>query len=545
MLHQLRGEQFDLCIIGAGASGAGAALDAAIRGLKVALIDRDDFAAGTSSRSTKLIHGGVRYLEQAFKKMDFAQLKQVKHGLHERHSVLANAPHLARPLPILTPVFSKWEGFYYAAGLQLYGWFASGKDRLPKSRWLSKKEALALMPQLTPDIEGAVLYYDGQLDDARYALALVQSAVEAGAVAANYVTLNGFEKNEKGQLTGAWVQDTRYPDSPPFVVRAKVFLNCTGPFADAVRHWANPDLPARIQPSKGVHAVLPIAVSQSDHALLIPKTSDGRVVFAVPFQGALLLGTTDEPYAHAPDVEPVLEQREVEYLLETLNPYLAQKVLPGQVQAGFGGLRPLITAGGRNTRGMLRDHEVETDPASGLLSLLGGKWTTYRLMAKDAVDEVARLLHCPAPCGTDQKVLSGGDHFKADGWEKALSVGLDADIARHLHQNYGAHMDKILERLPAWPEGAERIVAPHYPYIKAEVEYAVRYEMCVTLRDFLARRIRLELLDWSAALAAAPVVAALMARALDWTPEQQQSALDAYVSMLRRWIASATHSSTA
>ena len=277
-IARLTQEKFDLCIIGGGASGAGCALDAALRGLKVALIEKTDFAAETSSRSTKLVHGGVRYLEQAFKKLDFAQLRQVRHGLVERRLVLQNAPHLAHPLGLITPVFSWWEGFYITVGLALYDWFSNHRQQaphgpkkiaLPPSRWLSKKEALQMMPGLSPNIHSAVLYYDGQLDDARYCLALVQSAAEAGAVVANHLKVIGFEKDEKGKLTAAVIKDPLEND-PPFELKAHQFLNCTGPYADSIRQLANTELAPRIRPSKGVHLVLPLEVFKCDKAMLIP-----------------------------------------------------------------------------------------------------------------------------------------------------------------------------------------------------------------------------------------------------------------------------------
>jgi glycerol-3-phosphate dehydrogenase len=308
----LQEQEFDICIIGAGASGAGCALDAVLRGYKVAIIDKRDFGSETSSKSTKLIHGGVRYLEQAFKKLDFGQLKQVRHGLEERHIVLKNAPHLARPLPLITPVGSWFEGLYYSIGLMMYDSFATN-DSLPKSKWLSKKEVLTRMPTLNRDIlHSAVLYYDGQLDDARYCLALVQSASEKGAVVANYIEVNEFEKDTDGKLNTVVTTDLKSGQS--IRIKTKLVVNCTGPFSDHIRKKANPLLPERIRPSKGVHVVLPHSVLNSDHAMLIPKTSDGRVVFAIPFEGATMIGTTDtgaESLTH----ESMLNEQEKEYLI--------------------------------------------------------------------------------------------------------------------------------------------------------------------------------------------------------------------------------------
>ena len=565
-LQRLQNEEFDLCIIGGGASGAGCALDAALRGLKVALIEKTDFAAETSSKSTKLIHGGVRYLEQAFKKLDFAQLRQVRHGLQERHIILKNAPHLARPLALITPVFHWWERLYFSIGLALYGWFASGKDNLPKSRRLSKAETLRRIPGLTEKIHSAVQYYDGQLDDARYCLALVQSAAVAGAVVANHLEVVDFQKNEAGQLLAAKVNDTIHRSA--FSVHSKLFLNCAGPFADKVRLLANPALASRIRPSKGVHLVLPHATLGSDEALLIPKTKDGRVVFAIPFEGEVLLGTTDDDFQDI-EQEPVLEAPEVDFLLETLQPFLKEPIEKSHLKAGFGGLRPLVAppfpplggerspsqafsmrrkssallppSGGQGgaTSALLRDHEVEHDPVSNLLSLLGGKWTTYRLMAKDAVDAVCNNLGIRAACRTETHTLVGGKGWDGDFWKKInAKYGFDPDISQHLALKYG-----VLARVPAdlataHPALAERIL-PGFPYLKAEVVYAVREEMACTIRDFLARRIRLEITDWQAAAKAAPVVAAIMGNALGWTVEQQQNEWTGYTALLEQFKAQA------
>jgi glycerol-3-phosphate dehydrogenase len=527
-INRLKEESFDLCIIGGGASGAGCALDAALRGLRVALIDRHDFAAETSSKSTKLVHGGVRYLEQAFKNLDLAQLRQ------ERHIVLENAPHLAQPLGLITPVFSWWESLYFSIGLKMYGWFASGKDQLPKSRRLSKKEALARMPGLSPHIHSAVLYYDGQLDDARYCLALVQTACEAGATVANYVKVIDFQKDSTHKLEAARVLDER--SGAIFQIRASVFLNCTGAGADAIRLLANPFLPPRLQPSKGVHAVLPLPVLGGTDALLIPQTRDGRVVFAVPFEGYLLLGTTDDPVKNV-EKEPVLEAVEIDYLLETLQRFLEKKIDKKMVSAGFGGLRPLLSAQNNalnniKTKTLLRDHEVESDPVSGLFSLLGGKWTTYRLMASDAVDAVCNTLQVSALCNTQTHLLVG-----AQGWTTDLAAnleseyGLDADVCVHLSRKYGARAREVAHLAQKEAPLAKRII-PEYAAICAEIVYAVRMEMACKVRDFLARRIRLEMTDWALARKATPAVAHLMGAELGWSEQETRQQATEYLALL-------------
>lgn len=537
-LQRLAHEEFDLCIIGGGASGAGCALDAALRGLKVALVEKTDFAAETSSRSTKLVHGGVRYLEQAFKKLDFAQLRQVRHGLEERRIVLRNAPHLARPLGLITPVFSWWEGFYFSVGLKLYDWFARKRDTepsLPPSRWLNKREALERMPGLSPNIHSAVLYFDGQMDDARYCLALAQTAAHAGVALANHLEVIDFQKDTQGKLTSALMQD-RLGKSPSFDLKAKRFLNCTGPYADAIRQMAKPESSPRIRPSKGVHLVLPLEILGSSEAMLIPKTRDGRMVFAIPFEGSLLLGTTDEPYAEWQN-EPVLERKELDFLLETLQPFVAKTLQPTQVKSGFGGIRPLIgpgkSSGNAQTKSLLRDHEVEQDPHSGLISLLGGKWTTYRLMARDAVDVAARgLPQMPSATGTEQHPLFGAEnHDPENGKKLREKFGFDEDVCQHLAAKYGNQAD-VLGVLTQQEKALGERILPTFPFLIAEIEYAVREEMAQTLRDFLARRIRLEILDWEAAKQAAPIVAQWMGRALGWSESEQKAHTSDYCALL-------------
>ncbi|MEM1215151.1 MAG: FAD-dependent oxidoreductase [Bacteroidota bacterium] len=530
-LARLRTEEFDVLVIGGGASGAGCALDSVLRGYKTALIDKTDFAAETSSRSTKLIHGGVRYLEQAFTKLDFGQLAQVKHGLQERHTVLRNAPHLTKAQALITPVFSWFEGMYYTIGLKLYGAFASSKDNLPGSRWLSKKEAEEAIPGLSPKVHSAVLYYDGQLDDARYCLAIAQTAAEQGAAVVNHLEILDFEKNSDGQLTAARGRDTLTGEEVR--IKAKVFLNCTGPFADYLRQKANADLPKRLRPSKGVHAILPEDILGGDDALLIPATKDGRVVFAIPFYGKTMLGTTDDAYDTL-DREPVLDDKEVDYLLETLARYVKKTVQARDVTAGFGGLRPLVSGDPeKGTASLLRDHQVEHDKASNLVSLLGGKWTTYRVMAQDAMDYIAQqLLPNDQACTTERQYLVGGEHFRVDNWQKIqTATQLPEATCRYLSRQYGDRYETLLTILQENAGYAEPLVAG-FPYLKGEVIFAARHEMACTVRDFLARRIRLEILDWDAAQRAAGEVARLLGNELGWPEQAHVSAAEDYIDLL-------------
>ena len=526
-LKRLRDETVDICIIGAGASGAGAALDAALRGHRVALIDRGDISGETSSRSTKLIHGGVRYLEQAIKKLDLAQLRQVRHGLAERRTVLRNAPHLAHPLALLTPVFSAFEGLYITIGLTLYD-LISGQDSFPKGRWLNRTQAFARMPTLTPRMHSAVLYYDGQLNDSRYALALAHSADEAGAAVVNYVGVTGFDRRN-GRIETATGRDELTGET--FSIRARLFLNCTGPYADTIRLMANPGLERRIRPSKGVHIVLPHETLQSDSAILIPKTADGRVVFAIPFGDNVFVGTTDDDYTNL-EREPVLEAQEVDYLLDTLRPYLAKTPDRTSVRSGFGGVRPLIVSSRADTKTLLRDHEVEHDPESNLLSLLGGKWTTYRLMAQDAIDRSGELLGKTVASTTETHFLVGGENYRFEDWQTLQTqYALPADVCQHLMRTYGSRAEQVAKLSQEQAHFAQKLT-DHLPFLNAEVIYQVRQEMAVTLRDVLARRWRLELSDWQLTARLTPQVADLMAAELGWSETHHAKQVVSYQSLL-------------
>lgn len=530
-IGRIQNEEFDICIIGAGASGAGCALDASLRGLKVALIEKNDFAAETSSKSTKLIHGGVRYLEQAFKNLDFGQLRQVRHGLEERHIVIKNAPHLAHPLALITPVYSWLEGMYFTIGLTIYGFFAKN-DTMPKAQWLSKQETFERIPTLTPKLHSSVMYYDGQLDDARYCLALAHSADKQGVAVINHAEVVSFEKDTKGKIISADIKDLL--SDTVFSIKSKLFINCTGPFADRIRLLANPALEKRLRPSKGVHIMLPADVLKSKDAMLIPKTKDGRVVFVIPFEGEVMVGTTDDEYKDLKK-EPVLESQEIDFLLETLRPYLAKVPDRSAIKSGFGGLRPLIaSSGSKATKKLVRDHEVEHDDTSNLLSLLGGKWTTYRLMAKDTIDDACQLLSIDAPCTTEQHYLVGGEGYLFEEWKNIQKeYQLDVAICQHLLHKYGTQASAVLRH-----KFTERL-HPKYPFIAAEVIYAVQEEMACSLRDFFARRIRMELLDWQATYDSIPMVANLMSEQLAWTEEQKQNNIEAYRALLTGFMQSA------
>lgn len=536
-LHLARTQHFDVCIIGGGATGAGCLLDTRSRGLNAILIEKRDFASETSSKSTKLIHGGVRYLEQAVKQADLHQYHMVKKALRERLTLIRNAPHLAHPLPLLTPCMSWWEGVYYTAGLKMYDTL-SGDLSLGKSEWLDKDEALKLNPNLTHTIHSAVKYYDGQLNDARYNLSLVKTAAGRGAIALNHTEAVDFEKDETGKLTGLLVRDRLTGET--FAVRSRLFINATGPFADWLRLRANPAKAKRMRVSKGVHIIVPGELMPSEAAVLVPKTDDGRVVFIIPYNGKLMIGTT-ETETELTGAEPVVESSDVDYLLETVNRYFQTPISRDQVIAGFGGLRPLLQADPQaDTKQLVRDHEVEVDAVSGLISILGGKWTTYRLMAQDTLDVCCEQLGLTdRPSQTEHIRLSGGEGYSLDYWQTLVTTyELSEPLARHLAQFYGTEAPEVIKLIQENPELAEPL-AGNVVQVKAEVVFAVRQEMACTLKDVLARRFSLELTDWPTTYRVSEEVSTLMARELGWTDEQCHRYLADYHDELRQFWAKA------
>lgn len=534
-LHHLQSELFDICIIGGGASGAGCALDAASRGLKTALIERNDFSSATSSSSTKLVHGGVRYLEQAFKNFDPKQLSMVRKGLYERRTLLHIAPHLAHPLALLTPCKNWFAGMYFSIGLKLYDLLA-GNRQLAPSRWLNKKEALHHFPAFSSDsFQSAVLYYDGQFDDARFNLGLAQTAAQQGAAVANHCSAVRFETNADGRIQAVLVRDELTGNT--FWLRAKVFVNATGTRADSLRQTANAQQPNRMRASKGAHVVLPMeAVGPTLAALLVPETSDGRVLFAIPWRGHYLIGTTDTEAD--PAETPYLEPAEAEYLIEHVNQYLAKPLTLDQVTGGFAGLRPLLQADpNASSKSLVRDHEVEVDEKTGLVSLMGGKWTTYRLMAEDTIDVCSQQLGVHKKSKTDELLLLGADGY-GPAFIESLTVRhptINPQTVKHLAETYGTQATVLLNLMLQNSTLAEPLVNRH-PFVKAEVIYAARAEMALTLEDLLLRRIRLGLVDWQAAIEGAPTAAKLLGTELGWSPEYQQEQQDSFIESIQQNI---------
>ena len=536
-IERIANREFDVCVIGGGASGAGCALDAQLRGLKTVLVEAGDFASGSSTAATKLVHGGVRYLQEAVTDLDINQYELVEAALRERALMLRNAPHLTRTIEFLVPCFSNFEKFYYGLGMKMYDWI-SGKSSLLPSRLLTRDEALFRMPALQPaNLIGAVAYADGQFDDARYAMALVETFVAAGGEALNYARATAFGKNESGKLVSATVADQSSPGT--LQIRARAFVNATGPFSDVVRQLASTHAPLRMRPSKGSHILFPLDGFPDNGALLVPKTEDGRVIFAIPWNGRLLIGTTDTGYT--PGEEMIVTREEIDYLLRQVNPYLNSPLTADQVVSGYAGVRPLVAAPGvTDTKKLIRDDEVEFDAATGLTSILGGKWTTHRLMGEETIDKVQEYLAGPrSPSRTHDHPLVGSEGYHWDYWEKlAHNFKIPKLTAQHLAHKYGTAAAEILELAAADASLANPLVEGEAP-IRAQVVYAVRTEMALTIEDVLARRIGLQTYGWRLAIQAAPVVAALLRQELGWSAEQEDTAVKQYVSKIEHMLASA------
>jgi glycerol-3-phosphate dehydrogenase len=536
-LRCVEGETFDVCVIGGGATGSGCALDAQLRGLKTAMLDAGDFAGATSSTSTKIIHGGVRYLQAAIKGLDRSQFHVVYRALHERTVMLKNGAYLAHPLEFLIPCFSWPQVAYYRAGMKIYDWMA-GTASLSPSHFVSRDETLRRMPTLKSDhLVGSVAYSDGQFDDARFNIALCLTFADAGGEALNYARVTAFAKAADGKLQSAEVED-RFTGSK-FVVRARCFVNATGPAADTIRHLATPSAPPRMRLSKGAHIVLPLELMPNVDALLVPKTEAGTVLFAIPCMGRLLVGTTEQEVNVGDEL--FLSKDDAQLLLRRLNPYLARPISPDSILSGVAGARPLVSVGDvRETRKLSRDDVVEVDRLTGLISIMGGKWTTYRAMAEDTIDAVQKHLGGPGtPCATRNHPLAGSAGYAPEYWQSlANGYNLSEQTARHLAAKFGTNATIILDLAKEDAELAKLIIEGLAP-IRAEVVHCVRHEMAMTIEDILFRRLGVQLYSWRAAIHAAPVVATILADELGWSDDVAASATREYVAKINRYLQAA------
>ncbi len=515
------GELFDLLVVGGGATGCGIALDGAHRGLKVALVDKNDFAEGTSSRSTKLVHGGVRYLEKAIKKLDRTQYHLVRDGLHERGLFLQNAPHLTNRLPLVTPLYRWLDVPYVYAGLKLYDILA-GSLGIGHSRLLGRKEALRRFPMLKGQgLKAGVLYFDGQFNDARMALTLALSARERGATVANHVEVTALHQSG-GRVAGARLRDSISGES--WQLNCRGVINAAGPFVDRIRRLDHPDAPPILQTSSGIHIVLDGCFAPPDTGMLIPETDDGRVLFVLPWEGHALIGTTDEP-AEVSE-HPRARDQEIDYLLRHVGRYFNLQVTRADIRSVWSGLRPLVfDPAAADTANLARDHVIEMSP-SGLLTIAGGKWTTYRKMAQDAVDQAVTNfgLQPRSDRRTDQLRLLGAEKYAA-GFAARLGkqFTLSNAIAQHLTRAYGDQAEVVAGLIT---QGYGQVLVEGHPYLEAEVVHAARREQAERAIDVLARRLPLALVDQAATRNAAPRVIELMAAELGWDAQRRQLETD-------------------
>jgi glycerol-3-phosphate dehydrogenase len=501
MYRRLRGHTgpWDMIVAGGGATGAGVAIDAASRGYSVLLLEQSDFGKGTSSRSTKLVHGGVRYLEQG-------NLSLVMEALKERGLLLQNAPHLVRNLGFVVPNYDWWEAPFYGVGLKLYNLLA-GKYGFGASRILSKEETLRELPTIrTEGLRGGVIYFDGQFDDSRLLINLVTTAFEQGAVLLNYARVTGIHKDRESFVDGVQARDMETGEE--FEANGRVVINATGPFSDQLRRQADPGVQPLIAPSQGIHLVFDGSFLAGESAIMVPHTSDGRVMFAIPWHGHTVVGTTDTPIEEAA-LEPVALAQEIEFILQTAGLYLAKKPTRADILSVFAGIRPLVRSGGNgNTAALSRDHTIRIEN-SGMITICGGKWTTYRHMAEDCVDQAATLARLPEKSCVTAHLNIHGYHPTSERFGPLAVYGSDAPGVQALMEADAS----LAERLH-----------PRLPYTGAEVVWAARQEMARTVEDVLARRLRALFLNARAAMEMAPRVAELLAREFgrdeNWTAEQ-------------------------
>ena len=477
-----------MVVIGGGATGLGIAVDASQRGFKVLLLEKNDFAKGTSSRSTKLVHGGVRYLAQG-------NIKLVMEALRERAFLLANAPHLTRVQEFIIPVYSWFDKWFYGIGLFIYALMAQ-KRGLGRTRILGKKELFKALPSLKKEgLKGGVVYADGQFDDARLAIALARTANDLGANLLNYFNVTGLLK-ENGKLVGVKTKDEL--NGKEYTISTKVVINATGVFVDNVLDMDDPDSPAAVMPSQGVHLVVSNNFFPGDMALMIPKTADGRVLFALPWHDAVVIGTTDTP-VHEINDEPVALEAEIDFIINHFNAYNTLSITRADIKSVFAGLRPLVKTLNKGSTALAsRDHTILVS-SSNLITITGGKWTTYRKMAKDAVNNAAFVAKLPiVKCATRK--------LRLHGYDENILYGTEFSV-------YGSDAVYIRKMISEDPSLGERI-HPSINYYKAELVWGVTHEMAMTVEDILARRSRMLFVDARAAIASAETVATLMAELL-------------------------------
>jgi len=505
---------WDFVIIGGGATGLGAALDAASRGYKVALFEQSDFTKATSSRSTKLVHGGVRYLAQG-------DVSLVIEALRERGLMKKNAPHLVKDQRFIIGNYKWWEKPFYTIGLVIYDILA-GKKGLGRSLPMSKKSVLQEIPRITQNgLRGGVVYHDGQFDDSRMGINLMQTAIEHGAVVLNYVKVNGLTKNEQNKISGVKVHDT--VDGQDYILKTKAVINATGIFVDDIIKMDAPEKENIVRPSQGVHLVVDKSFLGGDTAIMIPKTSDGRVLFGVPWHDKVVLGTTDTPLKEFV-LEPKALEEEIEFILKTAGQYLTKEPKREDVLSVFAGLRPLAapksSADEAKTKEISRSHKIVV-AESGLITITGGKWTTYRDMAEDVINKAIKEIGLTElECKTKDLHIHG------------YKENVDRSNFNYV---YGSDIEKIIALQNESAEWKEKL-HPDYDYTGAEVIWAVREEMALTVEDVLARRLRALFLDARAAIDMAPKVAQIMAKEMNKDTDWEASQISEFVKLAQNYL---------
>ena len=504
-------KHWDIIIIGGGATGLGIALDAATRGYKTLLLEQSDFTKGTSSRSTKLVHGGVRYMAQG-------DILLVIEALHERGLMLKNAPHLTANQEFVIPAYTLWDVILYTVGLKFYDLLA-GRLSMGKSYFINRSKTLERLPLLKPDgLKGGIVYHDGQFDDSRMAITLARACVENGGRVLNYFRVNALLKDEKGKITGVQVKDIK--SGTEYAIHGKLVINATGVFADEIHRMDDPFSKPTIRPSQGVHIVLDNSFLQSNSAIMIPKTDDGRVLFAIPWYGKIVVGTTDTPLDTV-TLEPRALDQEIDFILQTAGKYLTRPPEKKDIKCIFAGLRPLAANPGNpaSTKEVSRRHKI-TLSSSGLLSIIGGKWTSYRRMAEDTIDRAIKAgIIEKKKCLTKKfSFYSNNKQLKSD----RLKI-------------YGDQADEIEKIMNDYPDTGD-LIHPALPYTRAEIIWICRNEMPLTVEDMLARRTRALFLDARASREAGPVVAELMAKELGFGKSWQESEISKYNELVINYL---------
>ncbi|WP_185856317.1 glycerol-3-phosphate dehydrogenase/oxidase [Blattabacterium cuenoti] len=526
---------WDVLIIGGGATGLGIALDSASRGYKTILLEQSDFSKGTSSRSTKLVHGGIRYLAQG-------NIKLVYEALQERGLLLKNAPHLVKKQRFVIPIFSWKMGFLYWTGLKLYEWLA-GSLSFGKCKFLSKNEILKIFPEIKPDkLKGGILYYDGQFDDARLAINLAQTCVQKGGILLNYFQVKNLIKKVGNKISGVIADDLE--TKKEYSIYSKTVINATGVFSNAISKMDESKCTILIKPSQGTHIVLKKSFFSSSNAIVIPKTSDGRVLFSVPWYDHVLVGTTDT-FLDKCILEPKPLEKEIDFILKTFNKYFIHSPRKSDILSAFSGLRPLVVSHhlshSSSTKDISRSHKLMISP-SGLVTIIGGKWTTYRKMAEDTVNKAIEI-------GNLNKVPSLTKNIKIYGSVSSSNSNNNRKKQSSCWKKYGEdeyHIKKLIQDNPLLGDSLiisqeednkddKNKYSSYYSCTKAEVIWMVRYEMARTIEDVLARRLRLLFLNAKIAIEIAPKVASLMAQELSRDESWEKSQVASFKELAMQY----------